>query len=358
MANAFNAELGLHFTLHMATQYTIPDLARLASLGQRHGFGRIWINENFGYRHTLVALSAIAAVREADGLPLGVAITHPYARNPLDAAAAFASLTEVMARQNLIVGLAIGDYFILGNSVHMLRPSQLVVEMARLLKELWKGETVRFADFPNISSLYRLKQDRSFKMSFKPCNAISLYCAGSVKLVSEALPYCDGIIIGGEFITLVEGGMLETHLEAIEQSRKRVTEVKPFKKMCEINVSVSRDRKAARQFASKYVCHGISRQPDALLQRLGIDIKQVEAVRAAFARGGTIHQVSELVTDDMIDAIFVAGTPEECIDRVALYLKEAANRGFDHVLMAKLGPDYAEAIKILGDEMLPSIARM
>jgi alkanesulfonate monooxygenase SsuD/methylene tetrahydromethanopterin reductase-like flavin-dependent oxidoreductase (luciferase family) len=348
-------EVGLHFTLHLASQYSIPEVVRFASLARQLGFDRVWINDNFGYRHTLVALGAIAAGRAADGLPLGVAITHPYARNPLDAAAAFASLTELMPTPDLIVGLAIGDLYILGTTVDMLKPSRTVVEMARLLQQLWRGEPVRFTDFPNLSTLYRLRPERTFAMSFTPRRPIRLYCAGSARLVADALPYCDGIIIGGEFITLVQAGMLATHMGSIVESRG---EGSSFKKMCEINVSVSRDRRAARDFAKKYVCHGISRQPDPVLERLGIDVERVQTVRTAFSRGGTVEQVAGLVTDDMVDAIFVAGTPDECVDRLRPYLDEATTHGFDHVLLAKLGPDYGEAINILGSGILPAIRAM
>lgn len=351
MTTEVRAELGLQFTLHLATQYTIPELVHLARLGSHYGFQRIWINENFGYRHTLLTLGAIASDGGTDRLHLGVAITHPYARNPLDAAAAFSSLTELAAPRDLVVGLAIGDLFILGNTVEMFKPFQTVVETARFLNELWQGETVDFAEFPLLVDLYRLRADRSFKLSVTPQAPIALYCAGSARLVSQAMPYCDGMIIGGEFITMVEGGVLESHLRSISPP----PEGRPFRKMCEINISVSRDRPAARRFAAKYVCHGIARQPDALLERLGLDLGRIASVRAAFAAGGTVEQVAELVSDDMIDAIFVAGTPGECRERVRRYLFEAAARDFDHVVLAKLGPDYEEALNLLGEELIPDV---
>ena len=62
-----------------------------------------------------------------------------------------------------------------------------------------------------------------------------------------------------------------------------------------------------------------------------------------------------MITDSMVDAGFIAGTPRECIGKLEEMCSQAKAYGFDQICLAKLGPDYEEAITLLANEMLPSI---
>ncbi len=75
----FNGELGLQFVTHLANQYTVPDLVRLARLAADKGFQQIWVNDNIRYRSQLVVLTAIASQVP---VRLGSAIMVPYFHNP------------------------------------------------------------------------------------------------------------------------------------------------------------------------------------------------------------------------------------------------------------------------------------
>ena len=88
-------EIGLQFTFHIYEGYSLPDLLRIIRLSvDRYGFDQVWINDNLGFHQVYVALAALASSR----LPasLGTSVTNPYARNPIDVAATFASLAQVM----------------------------------------------------------------------------------------------------------------------------------------------------------------------------------------------------------------------------------------------------------------------
>jgi alkanesulfonate monooxygenase SsuD/methylene tetrahydromethanopterin reductase-like flavin-dependent oxidoreductase (luciferase family) len=56
----FNGELGLQFVTHLANQYTVRDLVRLARVAADAGFQQIWVNDNIRYRSQIVVLTAIA----------------------------------------------------------------------------------------------------------------------------------------------------------------------------------------------------------------------------------------------------------------------------------------------------------
>src|SRR5688572_7817926 len=81
----------------------------------------------------------------------------------------------------------------------------------------------------------------------------------------------------------------------------------------------------------------------------------VHDIKQMFEHGQTIEEAASLVTDKMVDAGFIAGRPKDCVEKVEEMCEQAASYGFDQICFAKLGPDYTEAIEILGNDLLPSI---
>jgi hypothetical protein len=62
-----------------------------------------------------------------------------------------------------------------------------------------------------------------------------------------------------------------------------------------------------------------------------------------------------MITEAIVDAGFIAGRPQDCIAKLQEMCSSAQAYGFDQICLAKLGPDYKEAITILAKEILPSI---
>jgi hypothetical protein len=90
-------------------------------------------------------------------------------------------------------------------------------------------------------------------------------------------------------------------------------------------------------------------------QALKIDPEVVKKIRVAFHNGDTIEDVAPMITEPMVDAGFIAGTPQECIGKLEEMCAHAQAYGFDQVCLAKLGPNYEEAITILAKDILPAI---
>jgi hypothetical protein len=67
--------------------------------------------------------------------------------------------------------------------------------------------------------------------------------------------------------------------------------------------------------------------------------------------------VAPIITDAMVDAGFIAGRPRDCIEKLEEMCSHAQDYGFDQICLAKLGPDYKQAITLLAEEMLPSIVQ-
>ncbi len=356
----YSGELGLQFTTHIANHYTVPQWIELAELAHKNNFDQVWVNDNLGYRNVFVILTAIAS---RVPIKLGTAILVPYFRNPVDTADAFAALSELVDGREISVGIARGDYAQAGNQINLVKPISIVKETVHCMKRLFEGKTVCYRDYPVLSSFYQLKRDSSIHLRFSPKAPIRFYSGGNgPKIMRIAGQLMDGVLIGGFFIPLVRSGKLWQLLEAAELGRTESNRQTSPRKVCEINISVSNDYERARIFPKRYIAHmllvldalGFS---DAEFRALNIEPEAVKNIKAAFTAGGTIEDVAPIITDAMVDAGFIAGRPRDCIEKLEEMCLYAQDYGFDQICLAKLGPDYRQAITILAEEILPSIVQ-
>ena len=356
----YAGEVGLQFTTHIANQYTVPRWIELAELARSHKFDQVWVNDNLGYRNVFVILTAIAS---RVPIKLGTAILVPYFRNPVDTADAFAALSELVEGREISVGIARGDYAQAGHQINLLKPISFVKETVDCIKRLLQGETIYYKDYPALLSFYQLKEDASMHLRFAPKAPILFYSGGNgPKIMRIAGQLMDGVLIGGFFIPLVRSGKLQPLLQAADIGRTESNREAGLKRVCEINISVSSDRERARVFPRRYIAHmllvlealGFS---DQEFSALNIEPEAIEKIKAAFVRGGTIEDVAPWITDAMLDAGFIAGTPRDCIEKLEEMCGHAQAYGFDQICLAKLGPDYEEAITLLSRDILPSIVQ-
>lgn len=354
----FQGELGLQFVTHLANHHTVPDLVRLAGLAQSKGFERIWVNDNVRYRGQMVVLTAIAA---RVPIPLGTAVLVPYFHQPLDMADSLASLSELCDGREISVGLARGDLAQSPQHVEVTRPIAMVRETAQFLRQALAGEEVVYAHYPLLQEYYRLKRDGKFRLAFKPRSRFCFYGGGNgpqaLQMTGQIM---DGLISSGTFTPMIRAGRLPGMLAHAERAARQVQPRKRFLKMCELNVSMSRDRAQAMEFPKRQVAHSILQweargfTPEEYAA-LRVERKQVLRLQERFAAGATVEEAAPLVTEDMVRAYYAAGRPEEVGEQILELCRAAADLSYDQIAFAKLGPDYEEAINLLANEVLPAL---
>ena len=356
----YSGEVGLQFTTHIANHYTVPQWVQLAELAHQDNFDQVWVNDNLGYRNIFVVLTAIAS---RVPIKLGTAILVPYFRNPVDTADAFAALSELVDGREISVGIARGDYAQAGNQIDPVKPISMVTETVVCLQRLFDGETIQYQNYPVLASFYRLKENASMHLRFAPKAPILFYTGGNgPKIMRIAGQIMDGVLIGGFFIPLVRSGKLRGLLDAAELGKTEANRQTDLRKVCEINISVSSDREKARIFPRRYIAHmllvldalGFS---DEEFAALNIDPGAVRKIKTSFSAGGTIEEVAPTITEAMVDAGFIAGSPRDCIEKLEEMCSHAQAYGFNQICLAKLGPNYEEAINILAQDILPSIVK-
>ena len=88
-------------------------------------------------------------------------------------------------------------------------------------------------------------------------------------------------------------------------------------------------------------------------RKLGIAPADVDRLQEAEKSGGEARDYPELVTDAMIDAIFVAGDPVHCREKMIEVCAMARTHGFQQLMFSELGPDLKQGLRLLCDEILP-----
>jgi alkanesulfonate monooxygenase SsuD/methylene tetrahydromethanopterin reductase-like flavin-dependent oxidoreductase (luciferase family) len=357
---AVDGEVGLQFVTHLANHYTVPDLVRLASLAEQKGFHQIWLNDNVRYRGQMVVLTAIAS---RVPIRLGTAVLVPYFHHPLDMVDSFAALSELCDGRDIDIGVARGDLGQSPQHVRAEKPIRMVRETVQFFRRALAGAEVCYADYPFLQQHFRLKPEGKFRLAFKPRSQFRFYGGGngpqSLRMCGQTM---DGLISSGTFIPMVRAGRQAQMLDVAENAARDADPSKQLRKVCELNVSISRDRARAREFPKRQVAHSML-QLEALgfsddeYEKLGLERRQVTELKSSFAAGATVEQAASLVNEQMVRAYYAAGTPEEVGEQILELSRVAAQLGYDQIAFAKLGPDYEEAIELLGRQILPVLRR-
>ena len=347
-------QAGVQFHLPTYKDVPIPELIELAKTARSGGMTQIWVTDNLQSRNAFVVLAALASKVPIN---LGTAVVVQYFRNPVDVADSVAAISEIMDGPELSIGLARGNpntpnLVETGNPVSMLR------ETAQCLHGLLTGEAVSFADFPILASYFNFNSKASFQLNFQPKTTIRLYCGGNGPLsLAVGGEFMDGLIFGGEFKAVASTGRMPEALRTFDAAATKAGKKEALPKIADIKLSVSRNKKAARDFAK----HGAGRRlvnlrrrgytPDDI-QRLGVALEDVDLLDKAEGEGSSTEG---LVTDAMVDAVYVAGEPDFCAERMAEVQKTAQEHGFQQLMFSELGPNVEESMQLLCDEILPAL---
>ncbi len=351
----YRGEFSLKFAIQTASHYTVPELVRFATLAHDEGFKQVWINDNLGQRNIFVVLAAIAAQVP---IQLGTSIVVPYFRNPVDIADSLAALSELTGGRELSVGIARGEPARAGCQIEVREPLAMVREATLAIRALTAGETVSFRDFPTCAAYHHIRPEHQFRLAFSSASPLRFYCGGhGPKILRVAGEIMDGVLFGDHFIPLARAGRIGSLL-AIARSAAGAKRKVLFD-VCELDISVARDRQLAIDFARPFAAQVLMNLalmgfPDDKFHALGIEPRLVQALANACTSRATVHSASKLLPDSAVTSCFVAGSPEECRDQLAALLDEAAQLNIGQIAFAKLGPDYDEAITLLRREVLPN----
>lgn len=350
-------EIGIQFHLPTYAHVPLPHMVELAQDAEASGVSQLWVTDNLRSRQSYVTLAAMACNVV---IKLGTAVTVQYFRNPVDLADSVATLSELMDGRELSIGLGRGNPRT-PRWIRTPRPVSVLRETAQSLRRLLDGEGVCFADYPALLSYYHFNPDATFRMDFSPATPVRLYCGSNGPLgMAVGGETMDGLIFGGHYLAALRTGRVPELLGFFDDAVPAGQDPVAAPRVAEIKISVSNDADRARNWVREssgsrvlnMYRQGYTHED---IERMGVSLADAQRLDQAEKNGATGDDFDALVTDSMVDAIFIAGTPGECAERMVEVQQIAQSQGFHQLLFSELGPDVDEAMTLLCNQVFPAL---
>jgi 5,10-methylenetetrahydromethanopterin reductase len=301
------------------------------------GFDGLWLADSHSVFRDAYALLAALSLKTSK-LKLGTAVTLTGTRHPAVVANSWSTLDELSCGRG-IMGIGIGEsaVFNLG-----LKPEKLAVfeEKINVIRALIEGGTVEYGGKEIHSAWSNTKVP------------IIMACSGPRSL------QLGGKIADGVLYQV--GANPDFHRYALDNIRKGAEEAgrdfDDLKIYSRLACSISEDRQAARDAVKGYcsVAAGTTYKTvpeqyfsDSLYQQL----KDFKDNYDYAEHGSNAAQHGKWLTDDIIDAVSVSGTPEEAIPRI----QEIADMGIDGFVVPFAQQDPSPYLELFANKIIPSI---
>lgn len=318
------------YAIEITPEHPVAQLTDFARTAEDAGFDAVFASHHYNNRDQFMALSSMA--QATDEVQLGPGIANPYETHPVTLASRVATLDEV-SDGRAVFGVGPGDKSTIRNlGFDHDDALRRVLETFKVAQQLWDGE--------------RVDHDGTFQADDAGLNYetgdIPVYVgAQGPHMTKMAAKHADGALYNGSHPK--DLAWARDQVDSMLDDRVVDTE---FDLGAYASVSVAEDADAAREAARPPVAFVAAGSPPPVLGRHGIDQDVARDIGDAIS-AGNFEEAFGLVTEPMLDAFCIAGTPEDVAERT-----EALREHADSVVFASpLGPDIEDAIALLGAAM-------
>jgi 5,10-methylenetetrahydromethanopterin reductase len=197
-------------------------------------------------------------------------------------------------------------------------------------KVVQEGEMVRFS---------------GAKMAFKTGDIPIYMGAQGPKMLELAGEVADGVLINASHPKDFEVAVQQIAAGAKKAGR----DPKDVDVAAYACFSIDKDAAKARSAAKVVVAFIVAGSPDMVLERHGIDVAAKADIGSAIAKGDFGALMGDLVTEAMMDAFSISGTPDDCKNRI----NELLDIGVTQIVAGSpIGPNKEKAIKLIGKEII------
>lgn len=321
----------LSFGLLFIPDRRIDEIIRLARLAEESGFRYFWVADEDFYRDVYITLAAVAV--NTSRILLGPGCTNPYTRHPAMTALSMATLNELSGGR-AVFAIGRGGLNILNPlNIKVERPLKDIEECIEIFRRITGGEEVNY-----VGETIKISNVR---LAFKNVGKIPVYVASmGLKTLRLAGKIADGVLLPSvppEYVKIA----LKTIKEGCELSGRNLGEIDIA---CSVIFSAAESRNKAYQLARPYLVYCLAAMPDNVLEVVNMSREDIAPIMRALPDEGA---ASKEITDEMVRKFAVAGTIEECVDRVREYVDAGVTQ---FVCSAPIGENVEEAIRSLGRE--------
>lgn len=313
------------------------DFIDWVALAEELGFGGVWVADSQSvFRDAFMALTLFA--NRTKKMELATGVTNVITRHPAVLAHSFATLDELSGGR-AVLGIGIGDSAIY-NIGHKPAKLKRLEEVIQILRLLMAGETAHF-------------DGQDIQVSWPPRKIpVVIACTGP-KSLQLAGRIADGVLFQvGSDPTLVRYAKKNIEIGA-QQAGRKLSDVKLYQRLaCAVSEDREQIRSEARGYASVAagtIYSGIPKEdiPDDLWEDLHLMKQQYDYQQ----HGSMDAKQADFITDRILDAVAIAGTPEEAVPR----FKELVDLGIKNFVLPIATKEPDAIIRMLADRVMPKL---
>ena len=329
--------MAVSFHIGILPNRPLADFVDWVARAETLGFGGVWVADSQSvFRDAFMALTLFAD--RTKRMELATGVTNIITRHPAVLAHSFATLNEY-SNGRAVLGIGVGD-----SAVHTIgeKPARLkrMEEVINVLRKLMAGEEVNF-------------DGQDIKISWPPCKVPVVIACSGPRSLQLAGRIADGVLFQvGADPDLVLYAKKNIGIGA-RQAGRDLSEIKLYQRLA---FAVSEDREQVRTEARGYasVAAGTIYKAvpeDDIPADLRSDLQLMKEKYDYQQHGSMDSEHAGLITDRILDAVAITGTPDEVIPR----LQGLTDLGIENFVLpiATKHPD--EVINTLAEKVMPDI---
>ena len=327
----------IKFSVGLQGSYPIRDYINKAQRIESYGFDEIHVYDDLMFKPTWPILTLIG--EHTDKIKVGPGIITPQIVHPCYHAGNLAELDE-LTDGRAVLGIARGAFWEFLGIEKQNKPITMVREAIQIIRRLLSGDRTAFR-----GEVFTVTEELFFR--FQPLRKeIPIFIGTWGPLMCQLSgEIADGVKSDGlwnpDYVKIIR--------ENIEIGAARVN-----RNPDEIEIiagplsSISADREKAKATARRVLAVYLP-YLRPMTDVAGIPEEEIKKVREA-AASGDFEQGASYVSDLSVSKCSVTGTPEDVIKQI----EKMVEAGVNHVAFGHcLGPDFDEAIDLLGKKVLP-----
>jgi 5,10-methylenetetrahydromethanopterin reductase len=310
-------------------------ITQAAQLGEQHGFSELWFAEDYFFTGGISG--ATAALAATQRIPVGLGIVSAMVRHPSVLAMELATMSR-MYPGRVMPGIGLGVPYWLGQ-MGLYPKSQLTAmrECITSVRGLLAGEELtRDGDYFDFDQV---------KLAHPPSEALPL----SMGVIGPKMLELSGEIADGTVVSVLAAP------EYVRWTRERIAagaaqagrNAAKHRIATFVLYAADTDGKKAKESLRDLTAFYLSAMPKSALT----DVYGVAEELATMVSGGQ-EQVAREMPASWLEDLVVAGTPDECAEKIGRYL----DAGSDSVVLFPASAEgIEELVKLAAREVLPRI---
>ena len=293
---------------------SVPEIVELAKRCEARGFDSVWMAETRMTRDSFVPMAAMAMATER--IKVGSGIVNVFTRGPVVIAISFIGLEE-LAPGRILMGLGTGSPLVLSpQGVAFDKPLTRLREYCEVIPRLIRGEEVTYAGRTIALERAQVEDLLSEQGGLGgPRTRLPLWLGVTGP---KALEYAGEVADGVMLNTCLPVDYVRDAVKRIEEGARRAGRKPEEIEIAMANATAPNESsEEGKRIAARFIALYLSLFPN-IAKAAQVDERALAGVRQAFEQRG-LEAASELVSDELVDRLTVAGTVEECRARLDEY---------------------------------------